>query len=399
MKKLSIFLLCSLFLTQAGIVFAGSANVYPTGPKTVDVGQTFNVVINTNGAKEVDTIRINGSFTQDLLEYRGSKPTGVFQNISPGTYFDQKTGIFSFGAFTLSSRANGISPLVVLTFRALKPGNAYVQLTTGSKILSAGEEQIGTVGRLNITISEKVAPPSQPQPIPDVLQPGILAISLTSPTHPDPEKWYASRKVDAEWKIAGKPIKQVYIAFDESPEGATDQKETEATSTTFKAPSDGAWYVHLGVDLKDKTFERADLRVQIDTIPPHTIAPIVDQTLVKASIPNALRFATMDDTSGIDHYDVMIDGLVVTSTQAQAYPLVRQKPGKHLVKVTAFDRAGNNVSGDTEFEILPDQAPTPSKPPSFVWLWLILVSVIVILTALNLRQYLDLKKKRRIRKK
>ena len=74
----------------------GSASAYPTGPKTVNVGQDFNVVINVSNAKDVDTIRMNGSYTQDFLEYKGAKPTGVFQNVSPGTYVDQPNGIFSF---------------------------------------------------------------------------------------------------------------------------------------------------------------------------------------------------------------------------------------------------------------------------------------------------------------
>lgn len=381
-----------------GAALAVGAHMFPTGPSTVNTGQEFQVVIRVNGAVDVDTIRANGSFSQDLLEYRGAKPTGVFQNISPGTYVDQAKGIFSFGAFTLSSKANGYSPLAILTFRAKKAGTAYVQLTTNSRLISAGEDQLGTVGRYTLVVSEKAAPPAQPQPIPSVILPGELIISLRSPTHPDPEKWYATSTVLATWEILGKAIKKTYISFDESPEGATDQREITATSTTFVSPNDGAWYVHLGVDFKDRTFDRADLRILIDTKPPHPIAPIVDQTLVLSNIPNALRFATIDDTSGIERYEIYINGQFVTSTQQIEYPLTGKPPGKYKVEVKAFDRAGNNVSGETDFEILPEIVPVP-KRPSLLWLWLILVSVVIVVLGINYWIALGKKNKKRTRRK
>ena len=284
----------------------GSASAYPTGPKTVNVGQDFNVVINVSNAKDVDTIRMNGSYTQDFLEYKGAKPTGVFQNVSPGTYVDQPNGIFSFGAFTLSSHANGVAPLAVLTFRAKKAGKAYIQLTTTSRLLSAGEDQLGSVGRLNITIGETVVP-SQPQPVPEKVAPDELVISLRSKTHPDPESWYTASKVAVDWVVLGKIVKKTYIGFNESPEGRVETEVFNTTGTTFDAPTDGVWYVHLGVDLKDNTHETADLRIQIDRTDPRPIAPNVDQTLVPASIPNMLRYGTVDDASGIARYEVYID--------------------------------------------------------------------------------------------
>jgi hypothetical protein len=195
-KKICGYLVTSILLwTNGGLiptVFA-AANVFPTGPKKVTVGQTFNVVFSTSGAKDVDTMRLNGSFTSDLFDYKAAKPAGVFQNVSPGTYIDQAKGIFSFGAFTLSSRANGNSSLAVLTFKAKKVGTGYVQLTTNSKMLSAGEEQIGSVGRLNIEVVEAKNEPEQPRPIPASVPEGEVAIRFASPSHPNPDIWYPSR--------------------------------------------------------------------------------------------------------------------------------------------------------------------------------------------------------------
>lgn len=365
MKKLA-FLLLLPGLLWANLAWA-AASVAPTGPREVNVGQTFNVAIVVNGAKDVDTIRLNGNYTQDLLEWKGSQPAGVFQNVSPGTYANQGTGIFSFGAFTLSSKANGSQRIAVLTFRAKKAGNAFVQLGTSSRILSAGEEQIGSVGRLNIKISEKApVTPEQPQPIPPVIAPGEAAISLFSTTHPDPNAWYQADQVLVGWKIEGKEEKTVYIGFDQDPQGPAEKLASDSLAKLI-APKDGVWYVHLGVSFKDKTYQRTDLRVQIDRQKPYPIQPVADQTGICPSVPNALRFGTLDDVSGIAKYDVILDGNLATTTLLQSFDLKGLSPGTHIAAVKAYDKAGNFVEGGTTFRLVAEEKPVAPPVKSSLW--------------------------------
>ncbi|MFZ2804542.1 MAG: cohesin domain-containing protein [Patescibacteria group bacterium] len=383
LKRLWLLIVPALFLALPSVVFAAT-NFYPTGPKTVNVGQTFTVVMTMSGAKDVDTIRADGSYTQDLLQWKGAAPTGVFQDVSPGTYVDQNTGVFSFGAFTLSSHANNTAPTAVLTFKALKAGTAYVQLTTGSRVLSDGVDQLGTIGRLTIVIKQATPVPEQPQPIPTVVPTGTAAISLVSLNEPNPDVWYATSTVHASWQVAGKAVKTMYIGFDQSPEGPADTV-IDTTSTSFNVPTDGVWYVHLNVVFSDGSRQRADLRVQIDRQPPHAEVPVTDQTNVPASIPNAVRFGTLDDTSGIDHYDLFIDGTLVTSTILQAYPLQGLAPGTHQINVNAYDRAGNVSSGQTQVVILPPVVPAGASSNvqlgfSLAWLWIILLLLFILIS-------------------
>lgn len=361
-------------------VFAAGATASPTGPKTATVGQTFRVTIMVNGAQDVDTIRMNGSFTSDLLEYKGASPAGVFQNVSPGTYFDQAKGIFSFGAFTLSSHANGNAATAVLTFRAKKAGDAYVQLTTNSRVLSAGEDQLTGTGRLNIKISDAPEKPEQPQSVSPVEVPGKLEISLKSSSHSDPNAWYANRNVAAEWVVQGKDVDKIYLGFDQAPEGPAET-EKESTNTFFTATQDGVWYVHLKAVFKDRSIETADLRVQIDTQNPHTIVPITDQTEVFAGNPNALRFATLDDASGIDRYDVYLNDVLVTSTRATAYSLSSLASGAYRIRVVAYDRAGNNITGNTSVNLLSAEA-APTETAIWwheMWPYLLLALLLLLI--------------------
>lgn len=378
----------SLFVALFIAVFAcgqnvyAAANVWPSGPSKVSVGQTFQVVIQVSGAVDVDTVRMNGSFTADLLEWKTSSPGGVFQNVSPGTYVDQAKGIFSFGAFTLSSKANGATRFAVLTFKAKKAGSAYVQLTSNSKVLSAGEEQIGSVGRLNITIEDKVAAPEQPLKIPEKVPDGEAVISLFSTSHPDPNVWFPSGDVLVGWKIEGKPVKKTYIGFDQAPEGPAEIVQNDSLEK-FSTSTDGTWYVHLGVDFTDRTYKRVDLRVLIDTKPPHRLTPTVDQTEVGSNIPNYVRFGTTDDESGIAKYDVLIDGKFVTSTKLQSYPVNGLAAGSHTVLVRASDFAKNTVEGSTTFRILPDVASAPLPivgSDIFMMLLALLILIIILIT-------------------
>jgi hypothetical protein len=332
-----------------------------------------------NGANDIDTMRLNGSFTQDLLEWKGASPAGVFQNISPGTFSDQVKGIFSFGAFTLSSKANGTSRLAVLTFKAKKAGDAYVQLTTNSRVLSAGEDQMGSVGRLNITIGETAVPqPEQPQPIPPVIQPGVAVFSVQSETHPDPNRWYSNRNVTTNWEIAGKKISHVYIGFDQSPEGPAELVTT-STKAQFTATSNGTWYVHVLAAFTDKSSQRADLQVLIDSTRPHPIYPVVDQTNINAKIVNFARYGTIDDSSGIGRYEVAVNGVLVTSTVLQAYLLNNQLPGDYVVTVKAFDLAGNSVEGHTNFLITSEVGPAVQDAYLLDLLKLMLFIIFVIM--------------------
>ena len=354
---------------------SAAANVWPSGPAQVTVGQTFNVVVQVNGAKDVDTVRLNGSFTQDLLQYKSAQPTGIFQNISPGTYVDQAKGEYSFGTFTLSSKANGTSRLAILTFKATKVGSAFVQLGTSSRVLSAGEDQMGTVGRLNIKVVEAVAKPAQPTT-------GEAVITLTSTSHSDPDTWYSNGSVIANWSISNRVPTKLYLGFDQDPQGPAETATTPAAtgSQTFMAPTDGIWYVHAGAEFSDKSFERTDLRIQVDRMPPHPIAPMVDQTNVPSSIQNFLRFGTVDDASGIAKYDVYLDETLATTTQLTAYELVDQAAGTHTARVRAYDRAGNYSEGTTSFNIVNTVLPVtqPSIWQQFNYLLFILFAILAL---------------------
>jgi hypothetical protein len=354
MSKSFNALFVAFLLLLPGLASAATVDVTVSAPTRVSVGQEFQVVFSLRNAVDIDTFRLIGAFSPDLLEWRNIQPAGTFENTSPGNSVNATAGTFSFGGFSLGDTANGNNSAAIVTFRAKQAGTATVRLLSGTQIYSAGEGFVGSLGSATIAIG------GGPAPIPKPLVP-LVPFTLTKPaststytiistSHPDPNAWYANGTVLVTWQTT-KPIKTVFGSFDQSPE-ALSYDQLYGSSVTFHATKDGVWYAHIVILFEDGTYARVDLPIRIDRTPPHPITPVVEQTNVPATIPNHVYFATTDDMSGIDHYEVAIDGVIVTSTKDRSYPLTNQAIGEHTVEVTAYDRAGNHVSGKTGFTII-----------------------------------------------
>jgi hypothetical protein len=375
LRTLGALLTCLIAgLFQPGMVFAQAAPaaVSLNGPSEATVGQTFQVTAAISGAKDIDTIRLNGTFTAGLVELQTMYPVAL-KSISPGNFTNQTTGVFSLGSFSVSDRINGRASLATFVFKAKKTGLATIALGGDSLILSNGVDQTSRFGSIKVMIREQGQAQRQQE----------YLLSLTSPTHPEGIGWRSQRKVEALIDVS--KAKRGYIGFDRSPDGPAD-KDVTKSEYTFTADADGVWYIHGGAVFADGTFVKKALMVLIDTEPPRPLEPSVDQTEVPADVPNTLRFATLDDTSGIDRYEVRLSNGYVTTTQETALDLMvlELRPDQYLAQVIAYDRAGNSVSGEVRFRIVEPflpEAPSEATPSSFDlvdWLYAIGIATLVL---------------------
>jgi hypothetical protein len=327
-------------------VFAATASV--TGPATVQVGHTFQVNLNVVGGVSVDTSRFIGTYPSDLLEYEGSSNGGGLPMRSPGSV--SGGGNFNFGAFSLDNPVNGTNVAGTLTFKALKIGVATINLLPGTRILSAGVDQMTSMGSLKINIVGVT-----PVGTITTVVPTSTTIEITSTSHPDELAWYPSRDVQISWKVLGPKPASVSVGFDQAPEGPAETKNTSGQAA-FHATNDGVWYVHLIVRYPSGAIVRKDFRVQIDTVVPRPFAVIADYTDVPSNIPNALHFAALDDTSGIARYDVYLNGTLYRSTSSTSIALQGLTQGDYAVRVQAIDFAGNAKEATTTFRLLAPSA-------------------------------------------
>lgn len=367
MKSFFPVLLFALVLLAPHPSLAAGASFALLGPSSVSAGQEFQVTVQLRGASDTDVVRLLGSYSQNLLTWRSIQPSSVFPNVSPGNGVDQQNGTFSFGNFTLDNYPNGTVKTATISLKARQEGTAVLTLLSGSEAYSAGEPSSPSLSTLRIRIGAATLLPvlGLPETIkgPNVTEAAKETVTLFSLTHPDTDLWYSNPNIEVGWRTE-KPVASVSASFDQSPD-ATSYHAIPGATAKFTATSDGLWYVHLIIVYQDKTFGRADMLFRYDGTPPRPIAPVVEQTDVSAKIQNRLVFGTVDETSGIDHYDVILDGQRVTSTVLMAYPLKNQTAGPHEAEVIAFDRAGNFTSGKTSYRILASGG-VSSASPSFL---------------------------------
>jgi hypothetical protein len=386
-----VFLACLIAGTFGSLPAAaqGMASVTLGGPIEAVVGQSFSVTAVVNGAKDIDTIRLNGSFTADLLELQTMYPSAL-KSISPGNFTNQTTGVFSLGSFSVNERITGRATLATFVFKPKKTGLATISLGKDSLILSAGAAQPSGFGSIQVLVRE----PSQAQKVQEYL------LTLVSPTHPDGIGWRGQRAVEAIIDVS--KAKKGYIGFDRSPDGPADEEVTK-TEYTFDAEADGVWYLHGGAVFGDGTFVKKTIMVLIDTDPPRAIEPSIDQSEVPADVPNTLRFATLDDTSGIDRYEVRLSNGFATTTQETALDLsmLGLEPGQYVAQVIAYDRAGNSVTGEARFRIvepfMPEEEPSPVPSRWKLIDWLYTIGIVTLVLSL-IFFYLGYHRRRRRRR-
>lgn len=345
---------------------AQAATVTIQAPAEVVKGQTFQVNYVVQGAKEVDTVRFNGDYTQSLIELKSMVPSAL-DSRSPGTAFNQADGSYSFGAFTIAGATNGAVKTGVFTFTATQLGTATVSLKDGSLVLSAGENQLTGLASAQIRIVEEKG---EARVTPSSTNTGL---SVTSVSHPNENLWYKNRDIQINWKAEGAGIASVFVAFDDQPEGPATEKVANSGSKTFSAPKDGVWYAHIIVSFADGKRLRRDYRLQIDTTTPKPFALSSDYQQIDASVPNFLRFAAIDETSGIGEYAIYAGDQLVTTTTNPFFAITGQT-GEKMYTVKATDLAGNVTTSVIRLRLGAEY----TKPQQQKLWWVVLIAMFLV---------------------
>lgn len=146
---------------------------------------------------------------------------------------------------------------------------------------------------------------------------------------------------------------------------------------TFTAPSDGLFeFYSIAADDRGNVEEApptADAFTNVDTLPPNINAP---PSIPEVDANSTLNWTGDDDMSGIDHYEVSVDGGPFENIGMNtSYPLGGLTEGTHYVKIRAYDKAGNYK--EKKVRIGPEE-PGLSLTDLW-WLWVMIAAIVVIL--------------------
>jgi len=354
---------------------AAAATLYFT-PSSGTVGQTFSIAVYVSSAEQAMNAASGiVSFPPEKLEVTSlSKSGSIFNLWVQEPLFSNAAGTINFEGIVLNPGFIGsVGKIITVNFRVKSTGSAYLSFSSASVLANDGRGTnilTGTgSGNYFFQTTAIIAPAEEIEETAPPVALGIpLAPKVSSPTHPDPEKWYSNNDPEFSWKLPS-DVTGVSLLLHESPTGNPGSvSDGKIESKKYEDIEDGEWYFHINFRNQYGWGKITHRKVLIDTVPPEQFNIIVDKKGELTSPDPVLYFETKDELSGLEYYEVIIDGgegknVALADITRNPFQMPAQTPGGHAVEVKAFDKAGNYTSATAQVEILPIQAPVITKYP------------------------------------
>ena len=342
---LLLIFVCFLFIPFRALYAQGSAR-FILAPTRGNVGTEevvpIEVFLDPLG-EEIDTVRLNLTFSQEFFSVERWTLADAFAYPSPGSFVDNDKGELSQGAFSLKGALARRVLVGTLYVRAKKAGQGELRVMTTSKAISDGEERFDAsfASQVSINIQEKISQASD--------------LSVSSSTHPEQTTWYQNNDVELSWEYVGDAQVQEYrTSLDENVESIPLKKRDSGdVSVRVDDLADGVWYFHVQALLSDgQTSGVSHFQIQIDATPPMPLSPTIQEPQLSVGEKNTLSFGTIDLASGVHYYEFSVNE---NDFQRAESPIVFSElsVGDYFVRVKAVDYAGNEVYGQTSFRVYP----------------------------------------------
>jgi hypothetical protein len=373
---LSFYVLIFAFCILVPKVNAQRASLYfSPSSGTYTVGNTFLVQVKVNsGGVAINAADGTIIFDPDKLEVvRISKEDSIFTLWVQEPTFSNSFGTINFAGGKPSPGFIGAAGTIFnIYFRAKTSGTTNLTFASGSVLADDGKGTniLGSLGSgvYNLVAKEiKTVPPEEITPQPTFGPPKAPIVS--SPDCPDENKWCSNNSPRLEWKL---PQDVIAISYGIDKNPTTNPKEIfePTSSVSFSNLEDGIWYFHINFKNQYGWGALTHRKLMVDTKP-----PLPFEIEVKMEDPTdpqpVLFFDTSDELSGIEYYELTIGQgepfQVRGITKENPLKLPLQAPGKHLVVVRAFDKAGNFTDAKKEIEILPIETPEIKSCPKSIY--------------------------------
>ena len=364
-------LFCILIFSFCIFNVAHAATSYfnpSSGNFTVGNIFTINVLVNTEGIA-INNAEATINFPTNFLEIVSlSKSGSIFSLWVEEPTFSNSVGTLSFNGGLPTPGFNGTAgKLLNIVFRAKKEGSASLIFSSAAVRANDGFGtdvlQTKSQAQFNLISEEKVV---QPLP-PAVGIPG--APEIVSTTHPDSDKWYSNNAPEFSWDVPD-DVTAVKLLIGRLPIATPTVLYTPPISEKKieEEMPDGEYYFHARFKNKYGWGAIAHRKVLIDTQPPEPFKIEVKEGKETTNPQSTLYFETIDEMSGIDHYEIKIDEgdmfpIKIEDIKHNPFKMPVQAPGRHAIIVKAVDKAGNETLAMTEIEILAIEAPVITDYP------------------------------------
>lgn len=277
---------------------------------------------------------------------------------------DSIKGIISFSG-VMSKDISLEEELLELSVVGLRSGNNEIRFLSGASTVSSDGTGGNTLGRItNATFDILVQGETNDSQIEnnkgEVLGATDTELIISSPDILDQSAWYSLKNVIFNWTLPS-DTKQVLTGLTKKSEDVGYKKVINATTTKIIEDIDeGEWYFH--VTPSDKGIEDTKhFRVAIDREAP-IISTTTEREREDKRDPNIKYLIEAEDNlSGIDHFEIVLDGgasVIWQDDGSHEYSFKAGGPGDHNLTISAFDKANNRSETHVNFKVEALDSPT-----------------------------------------
>ena len=381
---LPAFAVAFLFVLPS-IASAASLDISPSNITTNVGGTVTETVFVSSADQAMNAVSGTISFPADLVQVVSiSKANSVLSLWVQDPTFSNTDGTISFsGVVPNPGYIGSYGEIFSIKFRGKHSGTANVIFKPSlSEVLANdgnGTDILNKTGAASISVN--AAAPSQPssQTTED------LTAHITSSTHPDQTQWYKLPHAVFDWTNS-QGVSAVRIGYDRDADGKPNVLYSTPISHKELDFADGIWYLHVQERNSNGWGPIASYRVQVDTVSPLPFSITFAYSTTTESGTVAAQFTATDELSGIDHYQVSVDGndFSVTADEGNRQYTLSASSGAHMLLVSAYDKAGNVTTENNRFAIAKNEMPRePFDLFAFGWLAVNYISIFLIAFAVG----------------
>lgn len=307
------------------------------------VGDSFTIEVDVSSLDEaMNSVSGEINFPTDIINIDSITKTGLIFNLwAQDPAFSNTTGKITFAAVKFNPGYTGPKGLAfTITFRGVNTGVANVTFADGKVLANDGN---GTAMNVVFGNGRYVIGPSTIKP---------LAPNISSPTHPDQNRWYCNNDPVLRWVHNRGSDATSFLLDKNSNTNPDDQSEGSMTSADYQDVGEGISYFHAKLRNVNGGWAAADhFRLQIDAEKPDYFnIDRVPETDIDGRVK--FNFNSSDKTSGIDYFHFQVDNQCPAQLRPGDSGVFESSPlldGEHILIATVYDRSCNFISKTIKF--------------------------------------------------
>lgn len=338
-----VFLLFPKLSSAATLFLSPSSGTYGASDKI-----SVSVKVNTEG-QSVNAIDGTIGFNPGNLEVLNVSKGPIVNLWVQEPSYSNKTGSVNFGGVVLNPGYIGSSGnILTIVFMAKEEGKADVNFKAGSVLANDGygTNVLKAMNGATFNIGAEGVQQSQSSV--------VAGLEISSSTHPDQNKWYSNNDPVFQFKFPS-DARELNLVLSRKEASTPQIKYAPPISEKILEDVDeGIWYLHANYRDKSGLSQTLAYKFQIDTGLPENFR--VSKKNPNDTINPSPRYelSADDGMSGIDRYEAKIDGgewITLSADDSGNYALPLQTPGKKLLTLRAYDKAGNYIESSQELQI------------------------------------------------